>query len=157
MRSPNERDPCHRLNTFLELKIENERLRQRLRDAKVKEAELDRLEAKNQGLSALTLAQPPPYAGGSGGGGGHARASTIPPTQLFAWTPGSAAGGLNGSFDSRQPYAGGADVSAGDAAGGSGGLATGLRASPGASASVGEPTDPSADHTLPRKKVSLAR
>ncbi|KIP12336.1 hypothetical protein PHLGIDRAFT_62123 [Phlebiopsis gigantea 11061_1 CR5-6] len=97
------------LNTFLELKIENERLHQRLRDAKAREAELDGLEAKHQDLSTLTLAQPSPYAAG---GGGHLRASTIPPTHIT----------------------------------------TALRGSPDASAPVGEPADPSADHTLPRKK-----
>ena len=139
---------CGRLNTFLELKIENERLHQRLRDAKAREAELDRLEAKNQGLPAFTLTQPPPYAGSSSGAGGvHARANTAPSTQSFAWTLGSAAAGSSRSFDGRPAYAGLADVSAVGAAGG------GID-SPGGSGTPGEPTDPSADHTVPRKKVS---
>lgn len=133
----------HRLNTFLELKVENERLQQRLRDAKATEAELDRLEAQQQAMPSHLLLQQSPYPGNS-----HARGNTIPPSQSFAWTLNSAASTSSRNFDSRQFYPGLPDLSPMGGASGSS-LAVGSL-----SPSVGDQADPSSDQTLPRKKVT---
>lgn len=124
--------------------MENERLQQRLRDAKATEAELDRLEAQQQAIPSHLLLQQPPYAGNP-----HVRGNTIPPSQSFAWTLNSAASTSSRNFDSRQFYPSLPDLSPMGGAGGSS-LAVGS-----SSPSVGDQVDPSSDQTLPRKKVTL--
>jgi hypothetical protein len=134
-----------RLNTFLELKMENERLQQRLRNAKAKVDAMDRAQAQR---SAYMLSQPASY-----GGPPHARAESTPSGTSFSWTLNAATPTPGRSFDSRPFYPGLADTAnLGSTSG-----ATAATASPSsAPPSSGEPTDPSADYALSRKKASPA-
>lgn len=125
--------------------MENERLQQRLRDAKAKAEALDRAQAQRQSLASYSLPQQTPYPGT-----GTTRNPNLPPSQSFAWTLNSAAAGPSRTFDSRQFYPGLADAAP---------IGNSSASVKGSSASTdyvgGERTDPSADQTLPRKKVCL--
>ena len=123
--------------------MENERLQQRLRNAKAKAEALDRDQAHR---TAYTFPQPAPYVGTS-----QVRANNISPAQSFAWTLSSSSSASTRSFDTRQFYPGLADAAnlAGSNASAAG-TGSSITASP-----SGDPVDPSADHSLPRKKVSF--
>ncbi|GJE87107.1 PAS domain-containing protein [Phanerochaete sordida] len=123
------------LNTFLELKMENERLQQRLRDAKAKDEALSRTQAQRQVWTPHTFPQQTPYAG---------QPETLngaPAFQSFAWTQTSSVPGPSRSFDSRQFYDPGR---------------LGGSSTPGSSSSSGaergDAPDSSGDPSLPRKK-----
>lgn len=135
----------YRLNTFLELKMENERLQQRLRDAKAEAEALDRAEAQRRALSPYVSPHQTPYPGPL-----HGRAHTAPTSQSFAWTLNSTAGGAGRAFDSRTFY-----PSFADAVPGSSSSALGAGTSSAHAAAAGEHADPAADPSLPRKKVRL--
>lgn len=123
--------------------MENERLQQRLRDAKTKAETLDRAQAQRQSLVSYPLPQQTPYPGT-----GTTRNPNLPPSQSFAWTLNSAAAGPSRTFDSRQFYPGLADTAS-----------IGNSSAKGSAASAdyagAERTDPSVDQTLPRKKVCI--
>ncbi|EKM55306.1 uncharacterized protein PHACADRAFT_208823 [Phanerochaete carnosa HHB-10118-sp] len=130
------------LNTFLELKMENERLQQRLRDAKAKAEALDRAQAQRRVWSSHPFPQQMPYASQT-----ETHSSGAPSFQSFAWTQNSAVSGPSRSFDSRQFYPRLTDSTV---IGGSSTHTTGSLNS--ANTERAELADPSADHTLPRKK-----
>lgn len=124
------------LNSFLELKIENERLQQRLRDAKAKVEALDRVQGQRQVWRSHAFPQQTPYPGQA-----ETRNAGASSFQSFAWTQSSAAAGPSRSFDTRQFYDGLSDSN----------QAVSSSSYP-AGAERSELPDPAADPTFPRKK-----
>lgn len=121
----------HRLNTFLELKMENERLQQRLRDLKAKSEAVERAKIESQYIYQS-------YAGTQAGGLPQSYSSTFPL---------DSAAGSTSSFDGFYGYGDNGSRN-------SGGIAPTASSSSQVQQDEG---DPSSDHTLPRKKVCRLR
>ena len=122
-----------------------ERLQQQLCNSQAKLEASDRAQAQRQTVASYSNPHQTPYPGT-----GHTRNPSTPGSQSFAWTLDSAASGPSRSFDSRQYFPGLGDTAS---IGNSPSSATASTAP--TEYGGGEHADPSADHTLPRKKVCL--